>query len=139
MKMRPEEKRRLVRLLIIVGVSLTAGIAYYFAVSALGGGIPCPIYTATGIYCPGCGITRMFMSLFSGDIVSAIKYNALVMALLPLGMFFGVRWSAEYVREGRLGKMKTADKIAVLIVLVLTVVFCVLRNTEAFSFLSPAF
>ena len=62
----------------------------------------------------------------------------IAMALLPLGMFFGVRWSAEYVREGRLGKMKTADKIAVLIVLVLTVVFCVLRNTEAFSFLAPA-
>lgn len=135
--MRAEEKGRLARLLASAGALLAVGIAYYIAVKTFGGGIPCPIYTATGKFCPSCGITRMFVSLFSGDVLAAVSYNALVMLLLPLGAFFAVKWSAEYVRHGRLGKMKTAEKIIALAVLVLTVVFTVLRNTEAFAYLAP--
>ena len=137
MKMKPEEKKRLAFLILAAAVLLSVGIAYYFVVRALGGGLPCPIYTATGIYCPGCGITRMFMSLFSGDIVSALKYNAMVMVLMPFMMFCGVRWSCEFVKNGRLGRMKKADLIAVWIAFALIVIFCILRNTPAFSFLAP--
>ena len=79
----------------------------------------------------------MFVSLFSGDVLAAVSYNALVMLLLPLGAFFAVKWSAEYVRHGKLGKMKNAERIIIMAVLVLTVVFTVLRNTEAFAYLAP--
>ena len=135
--MRLEEKKRLARLLIIAGALLAMGIAYYIAVKKLGGGIPCPIYTVTGKFCPGCGITRMFVSLFSGDILAALSYNALVMLLLPLGAFLAVRWSWEYVKHGRLGKMKRSEKMIILAVIVLTVVFTVLRNMNAFAVLAP--
>ena len=137
MKMKPEEKKRLAFLIAVAVAVLSIGFAYYFAVKTLGGGLPCPIYTATGIYCPGCGITRMFMSLFSGNIVSALKYNAMVMILMPFVVFYGVRWSCEFVKNGRLGRMKKADLIAVWIVVALIVIFCILRNTAAFSFLAP--
>jgi hypothetical protein len=38
----------------------------------------CPLFALTGIACPGCGLTRGFHSLFHGDIISAIDFNALI-------------------------------------------------------------
>lgn len=38
----------------------------------------CPLYTVTGLACPGCGLTRGFHALFHSDILTAIDYNALI-------------------------------------------------------------
>lgn len=38
----------------------------------------CPLFALTGFACPGCGLTRGFHSLFHGDIISAIDFNALI-------------------------------------------------------------
>src|SRR5687767_14688281 len=38
----------------------------------------CPLLALTGFACPGCGLTRGFHSLFSGDIIPAIDFNALI-------------------------------------------------------------
>lgn len=43
----------------------------------------CPLYSMTGIACPGCGLTRAFHALFHGDILMALDYNA----LLPFYLF----------------------------------------------------
>ena len=40
----------------------------------------CPLYTMTGLACPGCGLTRGFHALFHGDVTTALDFNA----LLPL-------------------------------------------------------
>lgn len=37
--------------------------------------IPCFYRLTTGFECPGCGITRMFISMFKLDFVSAFHYN----------------------------------------------------------------
>lgn len=44
---------------------------------------PCPLQAFTGLYCPGCGITRMLHALAHGDIVRALEMNAMVLAMLP--------------------------------------------------------
>ena len=135
--MRTEEKKRLVRVLICFGTVLIAGLSYYFIIKAVGGGIPCPIYMATGIFCPGCGITRMFVELISGNFLAAISYNALGILLLPLVAFFTVRWSTEYVKKGSIGRISQFEKIVIFFVIALIVVFTVLRNIDAFSYLAP--
>jgi hypothetical protein len=38
-------------------------------------GWQCPIYAATGIPCPGCGLTHATMQLFHGDITSSLKIH----------------------------------------------------------------
>ena len=38
----------------------------------------CPLFSMTGFACPGCGLTRGFHSLFTGDIISAIDFNAMI-------------------------------------------------------------
>jgi hypothetical protein len=43
----------------------------------------CPIHQFTGLLCPGCGATRAIAALLHGDVVQALHWNALVVALLP--------------------------------------------------------
>lgn len=61
-------------------------------------GVLCPIRTLTGIPCPFCGGTTVFIELGSGHPVRALAANPLVLigagvfALAPLGP--GTRWRA---------------------------------------------
>lgn len=72
-----------------------------FAVCAAGGvqvslvsaglpGWPCPLMTATGIPCPGCGLTRAVIELIHGDWHAALTIHAfaplLLLALLLTGL-----------------------------------------------------
>lgn len=45
---------------------------------------PCPFHALTGLYCPGCGSTRMLYLLVHGHPLLAFRENAFVMLLLPV-------------------------------------------------------
>ena len=36
---------------------------------------PCPLLALTGLYCPACGISRMFRALLRLDVPAAWRYN----------------------------------------------------------------
>ena len=44
----------------------------------------CTFYELTGIHCPGCGNTRSVRALFNGDILLAVRNNAVLPFLLLL-------------------------------------------------------
>ncbi len=68
----------------IYAVILTIGSAYLLFILITGWGIPCLYHLTTGWLCPGCGISRMFLSLARGDIAAAFAYNPVMFCLLPL-------------------------------------------------------
>lgn len=45
----------------------------------------CPTYTVTGLYCPGCGMTRAGMSIIQGDFASAFSHH-------PFSLLFAMGW-----------------------------------------------
>lgn len=45
---------------------------------------PCPFHEITGLFCPGCGITRALHALAHFDLWRALAMNALVVSSLPL-------------------------------------------------------
>jgi len=59
----------------------------------------CPFYALTHHYCPGCGATRAIAELLHGHVAAALHFNAAVVVLMPLLLwYFGVMyWTA--VRE----------------------------------------
>lgn len=62
---------------LLAGGAVIFAVAYFNPVTA--GFFPvCPLFAATGIYCPGCGMTRAFHALFQGDILSALHFNAML-------------------------------------------------------------
>ena len=48
---------------------------------------PCPFHALTGLYCPGCGSTRMLYYLVHGHPLLAMRENALAMVVLPWVIF----------------------------------------------------
>ena len=51
----------------------------------------CPFKAATGLDCPGCGITRALHALLNGDMVRALDHNALFVLALPILTLWLVR------------------------------------------------
>ena len=130
------QKIRLKKLLILTALILGSGMAYYLFVRFTGFAVPCIIYKSTGLYCITCGITRMFVALFSLDFISAAQNNLLVLALLVPAVVFAINKAIKYVKTGD-KTLSTPQKIIVLLALLLSVAFMVLRNLPQLSFLAP--
>ena len=134
--MKTDEKRRLWGLLKGLFLIIAAGLVYYIIIRIVGRGLYCPIKAITGKYCPGCGVTRMCMALLSGDIETAVRYNLLLMSLIPVAAVFGTRRAYIYVRTGET-EPDRLEAVVIFIVFAVTVAFWIMRNTEAFAFLAP--
>lgn len=51
--------------------------------SAPGSRFPaCVFHSTTGLWCPGCGLTRGFHQLFRGDVAAALSFNLFVPLVL---------------------------------------------------------
>lgn len=55
----------------------------------------CAFHQFTGLQCPGCGSTRAIHALLHGEIVTALKMNTLLVGLLPVGAWFGLRFLVQ--------------------------------------------
>lgn len=95
--------------------------------------IDCPIKKITGLYCPGCGITRMFLSILKLDFYQAFRYNPLLFITLPVFAFFIIN-SILTQKEPLYNKVSNKIWIAVII---LFISYGVLRNIPYFDFLAP--
>lgn len=131
-----EQKLRVKSSLKKAAIYLAAGLGYYLFVRLTGWGIPCLFSILTGISCPGCGISRMFMSLMRLDLRAAFHYNALVFCALPFVLVFGIRHWLRWVKTGE-SKLDRLEMVLVLIAAALTAAFWIMRNMEQFSFLAP--
>ena len=108
--------------LILLGIGALYTLLTYFT----NFGIPCLFYTITGLQCPGCGISRMFLALFQLDFAAAFHYNVAVLCLLPLFILVGVRKIYLYIRYNR--KKDLLSDIGVWGMIVVLILFGVLRN-----------
>ena len=129
--------KRLIRLCIKTGGLLGAGL-FYALLCILAGHplIPCMFHTITGLYCPGCGVSRMCLSLLSLDFQSAFQANAAVMLILPPGLIIAVQMAFRYIKSGRLQPTR-AQNLVLYIMAGFLLLFGILRNLPAFAWLSP--
>lgn len=96
--------------------------------------IPCVFHELTGLYCPGCGATRMIVSLLQFDFYQAFRFNPLLFCFLPFLSFIAI---LEY-KNWLFGHKKVlVDNKVWIFLLIITILFGILRNLELFSFLAP--
>ena len=54
---------------------------------------PCLFHLMTGWDCPGCGAQRALHQLLHGNIIAAVRLNAMFVLSLPLVAWFGPLWA----------------------------------------------
>jgi len=87
----------------------------------------CPLLSFTGLACPGCGLTRGFHALFSGDIATALDFNLLLPIWLMLFGWIFVSLTLTAVR-GRGLQMPVLSGKTVWMTAGVLLTFGVLRN-----------
>ncbi len=82
---------------------------------------PCLLYTLTGLKCPMCGGQRAIYQLIHGNLLEALKFNALLILSIFAGLSIFLRML--YIRSFQI------KPIWIYIYIVLVSVFTIIRNT----------
>jgi hypothetical protein len=93
-----------------------------------GGPLPvCPTKLLLGIDCPGCGSLRMVYSLLHGDLLAALRFNAVGLAALILLVWSYGAWTYGRI-VGRDVRTWQHQRWAAMTALVVVSVWFVIRN-----------
>lgn len=128
------------RIAIVVAAAFFAAAALlylYFTGEGEGAGIPCMFHQFTGFYCSGCGASRALRSILHLDFYQALRYNAIFTIGLPVLAVYFCGLAVSFIR---FGKDKMSGKVPMTVIWVIVAVallYAVLRNIPAFSFLAP--
>jgi len=118
-------KKNIKECLILITFFLIIILLYYLNIP-----IPCIFHEITGLKCPGCGITRMFVSILHLNFIDAFYYNPLCFIYLILTIIYLIYYSICIFKK------KTPKKINQkiwIILLIITVLFGIIRNIPIFN------
>lgn len=123
---------------LAVGAALAASAAYVGVVTpGEGRTIPCPFHAATGLWCPGCGMTRAVHRLLRADLLGALSINVFV-PLVVIGAVVG--WWSWFAARTSGRPVRWPARVATSWWFALGgtfVAYGVLRNISAFDALAP--
>ncbi|WP_141013766.1 DUF2752 domain-containing protein [Nocardioides sambongensis] len=96
----------------------------------------CPS-AAVGFWCPGCGGLRAVNDLTDLRILDAASSNLLFVASIPILAYIFYRWAAGRWTDRRWDPSERSTNFSAVALIVLMVLFAVVRNTTAGSWLAP--
>jgi hypothetical protein len=94
----------------------------------------CPVHALTGGWCPLCGGLRAVDSLAHGQLATALRDNALVVAAIPLLLVLWLDW-AQRRPDGR--PARRVPRAATIGAIAVVVAFTVVRNLAFATGLHP--
>lgn len=96
----------------------------------------CPS-AALGFWCPGCGGLRAVNDLTNFRVLDAASSNLLFIASIPILVYVFYRWSAGRWTDRRWDPSERSTNFSAVALIVAMIVFAVVRNTTAGSWLAP--
>lgn len=110
-------------LIVLVGVLNTVNVEFssYFGYEG------CSLNQNTGLLCPSCGGTRAFRELFKLNIIQALKYNALVILMIPIFIYYSLRFHIHVFKGEKLVDFKL-EPYFIMGVVIFTILFSIIRN-----------
>ena len=120
-------KHRILNLIKLLLLLFALAVFLLFLNYNFGFRIPCIFRAITGFKCPGCGVTRMCLSLLHGNICAAIYYNKVVPFLLPAFAVVFIRQCYLYILTGKLHFSKV-ENVFFIIVIIILLIYMILRN-----------
>ena len=120
---------------------LLAGAATYLAAvdpAAPGTHLPaCPLYELTGLWCPGCGLTRATHAVLRGNLGAAFGYNLFFPVFLGAIVVAWLAWMRAALGRPALRWVTRIPVWSGVAFALALVVFGVLRNLHGFGALAP--
>ncbi len=98
----------------------------------------CPLYSTTGVYCPGCGSQRALHDLLHLNIKEVIGHNLLfLLGLFIIGYHFIIE-GINLLKKTKINNLLYHPKTPIFL-LIIIVLFWILRNIPfyPFSLLAP--
>ena len=89
--------------------------------------IPCVFHEVTGLYCPGCGISRMLISILKFDFYQAFRYNPLLFIMLPFALALIVDHIYSTINKKQSLYKKINNKVWIILCVVL-IIYGIVRN-----------
>lgn len=129
------KKKRIINVIFISLICLAVITGIYFLYIKKIIVIPCVFHELTGLYCPGCGMTRALASLANLEIYQAIRYNALIIFLVPAFLLYIVFKIKSYINNEK-NKFNIPNYL-LWSALIITILYGILRNIPLFDFLKP--
>ena len=127
--------RRICKVLIMLAAISAAGFIYYI-LSCHGITLPCVFYEITGLYCPGCGATRMCTNLLKFNFYKAFRSNQVSFFIIPMLAVIFSRQLYCYIKYGKPKNEKWMTVLCI-IALIALLIFGIIRNIPHFYFLRP--
>lgn len=117
--------------LLLVVVSAALLYIYFTFDPAVNSFFPrCPLFTFTGLYCPGCGSQRAVHHILKGKIAAAAGLNLLVPLYLPLIVVYYTSYLVNATQLHRKLVVLLNKKWFIYGSLLIIVLFGVFRNTQ---------
>ncbi len=116
-------KKKIIKIIILIIIL----IAYLILGKIFNIYLRCPIYETFHVYCPGCGLTRMLLSILKLNFYQAFRYNPLVFIMLPFSLFLLIeKLYSEYKNKKSL--YSKIPNYVWYIILVILIAYGILRN-----------
>lgn len=119
------KKKEIIILLPILIIML---VFVYFADPTGGPILPCIFNKMTGLYCPGCGMTRAVHSILRFQFVQGLRYNALSIIIPFLLIIY-------YILKYK--GVETLTRFILILMVIVALGYGVLRNIPGFRYLTP--
>lgn len=114
-------------------IAILGFLLYYLLNLYTGFAIFCPFHKFTGLYCPGCGVTRMLFSLIKLDFYQAFRYNPLVFILLIIGIIYLL---IKFILKKFNIIIKVSNYVWYILIIIV-IIYGILRNIPYFNYLIP--
>lgn len=104
------------------------------------GNLQCTVLFFTGLYCPGCGSQRSLHHLLHGEIIIALRYNALFVIGLPFLLYlYYIVLQLYILRNVKLSSKVIFSTRFALIFIAILLIYFILRNLNyyPFTYLAP--
>ena len=117
----------------ILFITLLLSFIYLYLNKRFSFYIPCFFHKITHLYCPGCGLTRMILSILKLDFYQAFRYNPLLFIILPFIIIYELIYYTNWIQD----KNFIISKKIWYTLLIITIVYTILRNINIFNYLAP--
>ena len=118
-------------MLLLFGV--TAFLFFSINPSEIGFFPKCPLYSITGIYCPGCGSQRAIHDVLHFNIKEVIGHNLLFLLALFIAIYHFTIEGINLITKNKINNILYHPKTPI-ILLVIIIIFWILRNVPYYPF-----